>query len=98
MAGRQPLSARNAQPPRSSAKSKKERYKLLNRQALVETLRGLFSGVSPAVSICEEDLLHPTVRTTALDCYSISYLEIIQLQPSAIDLGGGEAGGVCQRL
>lgn len=66
MAGRRPLSAKNAEPPRNGAKGKKERYKLLSRQALVETLSEIFKGVSPPISICEEDLLKPTVSSLSM--------------------------------
>ncbi len=70
MAGRRPLSAKNAEPSRGGVKAKKERYKLLSRQALVETLTNIFKDVSPLahVTICEEDLLKPTVRAACKLC------------------------------
>ena len=62
MATRRPLSARNVD---HVPRAKKERYPfaILDRGSLVETLKHILkeAPLSPAVSVCEDDLARPTV-------------------------------------
>lgn len=65
MASRRPLSARNVDHAQERGKLKKERYPftLLDRATLVQTLRQLTKDSSHPLSVCQDDLLKPSVST-----------------------------------